>query len=261
MKILVLGNGFDLDHNLPTSYADFLHFCNYILDMDNSDSPTFQKLKPTQKKYAEILMKSGQIKNKFVGFLKGNHLLNFFNARVATQGENWIDFEREIKSIVNEFKTIELKLKQSDQNSYRIDSNHKIHQILKNLGLNNADRELWDEINLLAIHKNLCHSLNKFSAALEYYISILVNKTPLKGVSPDVIDFDAEKVLTFNYSNTYERLYGGIRWNELIDHVHGFAIDDLDNVSNIILGITTNEENLQSYYVEFEKYFQRITAG
>lgn len=35
MKILVLGNGFDLDHNLPTSYMDFLHFCNYVLEMDS----------------------------------------------------------------------------------------------------------------------------------------------------------------------------------------------------------------------------------
>ena len=27
MKILVIGNGFDLAHGLPTSYKDFLEFC------------------------------------------------------------------------------------------------------------------------------------------------------------------------------------------------------------------------------------------
>ena len=32
MKILVLGNGFDLDHDLPTSYYDFMNFCNKVLN-------------------------------------------------------------------------------------------------------------------------------------------------------------------------------------------------------------------------------------
>ena len=27
MKILLIGNGFDLEHNLPTSYKNFLEFC------------------------------------------------------------------------------------------------------------------------------------------------------------------------------------------------------------------------------------------
>ena len=30
MNILVIGNGFDLAHNLPTSYKDFLGFITYI---------------------------------------------------------------------------------------------------------------------------------------------------------------------------------------------------------------------------------------
>ena len=259
MKILVLGNGFDLDHNLPTSYMDFLNFCNYVLDIDNLDSPTILNLKPTQIRYAEFLRTCEPVKNTFVAFLKNNHLLNYFNAKAVTQGENWIDFEREIKSIINEFKVIELKLKQSNQYSYHTDSNHKLHQILQDLGLNYVDRESWNEISLLVTHKDLCYSLNNFSKALEYYISVFVNETPLEGVAPDIIDFDANKVLTFNYSNTYERLYGGVRWDESVDHVHGLAIGNLDKEPNIILGITTREESLQNYYVEFEKYFQRIT--
>ena len=27
MEILLIGNGFDLEHDLPTSYPDFLKFC------------------------------------------------------------------------------------------------------------------------------------------------------------------------------------------------------------------------------------------
>lgn len=163
MKILVLGNGFDLDHNLPTNYMDFLNFCNYVLDMDNPNSPMIKKLKPKQIRYAEVLKTCEPVKNTFVAFLKNNHLLSYFNAKTATKGENWIDFEREIKSIVNEFKVIELKLKESNQYCYHTDSNHKVHQILQDLGLNYVERESWNEISLSATHKDLCHSLNNFS--------------------------------------------------------------------------------------------------
>ena len=30
MKILLIGNGFDLEHGLPTSYMDFLDFCQRV---------------------------------------------------------------------------------------------------------------------------------------------------------------------------------------------------------------------------------------
>ncbi len=259
MKILVLGNGFDLDHDLPTSYMDFLNFCNYILEMDNPDSSSIKKLKPSQIEYTEILKLSKPVKDAFLTFLRNNHLLNYFNSKLSKQGEHWIDFESEIKYIVNEFKNIEFKLKQSNQNDYVTGANHKIHQILKDLGLSCMDRDTWDEISLSAIHKDLCISLNRFAIALEYYIHVFINNTPITGVSPDIIDFNANKVLSFNYSNTYERVYTGVHWDESIDHVHGVALGNLAEEPNIILGITSNEELLQSYYVEFEKYFQRIT--
>lgn len=257
MKILVLGNGFDLDHNLPTSYIDFLNFCNCVLDMNKPE--LLGKLKPTQKEYIEILKNSEGIKNTFLAFLENNYLLKYFNSKIKLHGDNWIDFECEIKSIVNEFKALELEFENSNQYSYNIDANHKIHKILNDLGIDYLDSTSWSEHDLSLVHKDLCRSLNNFSHALEYYISVFINNTPVKGVSPDIIDFDANKVLTFNYSYTYERVYGGVRWNESIDHIHGVAIDDPYNESNIILGITTYEKELQNYYVEFEKYFQRIT--
>ena len=55
MKILVLGNGFDIDHNLPTGYMDFLNFCNYVLDMDNPESPYKAKLSDYQLEYIKVL--------------------------------------------------------------------------------------------------------------------------------------------------------------------------------------------------------------
>ena len=82
----------------------------------------------------------------------------------------------------------------------------------------------------------------------------------IRGVSPDIIDFDATNIVTFNYSKTYERVYGGIHWREEVDHIHGMAQDDLAEETNIVLGVTTSaEKQNKNRYVEFEKYFQRIT--
>lgn len=264
MKILVLGNGFDLDHNLPTSYMDFLNFCNYVVE---GTSESFYKLNEKQRKSLGFSFTTNNLQyswkysysSVFLPLLKNNHLLKYFNTRVAIQGENWIDFEREIKSIVNEFKAIEFEFKQSNQYSYKIDKKHKINKILKDLGLDYSSQEFWEEYELLLIHKKLCSSLDDFSKALEYYISSFINYTPVKGISPDIVYFDADKVITFNYSNTYERIYGGIHRYEDVDYVHGVARENYNNAPNIILGITTNNKNLQNYYVEFEKYYQRIT--
>ena len=35
MEILMIGNGFDLEHGLPTKYADFLDFVNSIDNWGN----------------------------------------------------------------------------------------------------------------------------------------------------------------------------------------------------------------------------------
>ena len=38
MKILTIGNGFDLYHNLPTRYSDFLEFCSVITSLSRKEN-------------------------------------------------------------------------------------------------------------------------------------------------------------------------------------------------------------------------------
>lgn len=255
MKILVLGNGFDLDHNLPTSYMDFLKFCNYLLE---GTEKSFNELKPIQKEYADNL-KTTLSKIDINDFsLSFNHLLNYFVKKVETNRENWIDFEHEIKIIVHELKVMEYELKQSNRLGYDIDKKHKIHKILIDFGFDDFEAESWNEDMLSTLHRILCRNLNEFTLVLEYYISAFINIIPVNGYSPDVHRFYPDRAITFNYSNTYERgdYFGLTRWD--IDHVHGIAVAN-NYTPNIILGITTDDKNLENYYVEFEKYFQRIT--
>lgn len=259
MKILVLGNGFDLDHNLPTSYKDFLNFCDYALHIDFLKDEPFDKLTEAQWEYAKLLKKNKKIRDTFLSLVKNNPFINYFSIEYERQGNNWIDFEREIKNIITEFKLLEYNLSQSSKYSIDTDNTHIIHEIIEKLGLNRFDTDSWNDSILSKVHKRLCDALNNFSLALEYYISVFINITPINSISPDIIEFDADRILTFNYSNTYERIYGGVHWGEIIDHVHGIAADTLEE-SNIILGITRNNSELNANnYVEFEKYFQRIT--
>lgn len=256
MKILVLGNGFDLDHNLPTSYIDFLKFCNCALYLEEYNISNLSK---AQHKYFEIIKSNTNVRKTFCSFLSNNRLLTYFNNVTIHNGENWIDFEKEIKIIINEFKTLWLNLHSSNQCQYNTSPNHKIHKILNNLGFENINDGSWYEEKFDAIHRDLCYSLNNFSKALEFYISFFVNNTDVIGISPDIVEFRADKVLSFNYSNTYERIYNINNYKNNISHVHGFASYAQGEESKIVLGITTNKALVQSSYVEFEKYFQRIT--
>lgn len=259
MKILVLGNGFDLDHNLPTSYKDFLNFCDYALNIDFLKEEPFDKLTKIQCEYAKLLKKNKEIRDTFLSLIKNNPFLNYFSIEYERQGNNWIDFEREIKNIITEFKLLEYNLSQSSKYSIDTDKTHIIHEIIEKLGLGRFDTDSWNDSRLSNVHKRLCDALNDFSLALEYYISVFINTTPINSISPDIIEFDADRILTFNYSDTYERIYGGVHWGEIIDHVHGIATDTLEE-PNIILGITRNNYEINANnYVEFEKYFQRIT--
>ena len=65
---------------------------------------------------------------------------------------------------------------------------------------------------------------------------------------------DSDFVLTFNYTNTYEKLYNA---NTNIIHIHG----DLNN--EIVLGINSDENDIEgvndSRFIKYKKYYQRIT--
>lgn len=104
--VLILGNGFDLAHGLPTKYSDFLNFCH----------PFF--INPFAKividTWLNTNIKDRNIKNKcseyfltqydyFFGLLNGNAWYDFLYHQYEQKlikGENWIDFESEISSII-----------------------------------------------------------------------------------------------------------------------------------------------------------------
>ena len=137
MNILIIGNGFDLAHGLPTSYVDFLKFFHSIDAM-----PLFSGDQSSYKKHlAQVYPKSPSIQNtlsnifrsinpipsidsfkpvfeditaqKIYENLKRNIWYHYFYTLYKNgqmKGINWIDFESELSHIIEIFDRTEEKL-------------------------------------------------------------------------------------------------------------------------------------------------------
>ncbi len=129
MKYALLGNGFDLHHNLPTKYIDILHIFNFWTNHIDSQYESIGELINAFLQGNSEMSNIKEITNRFHNFYNTNKekldseiidisktkdfLLNlknsfwfsyFINAKYEDIG--WIDFESEIHSILKIFKYI-----------------------------------------------------------------------------------------------------------------------------------------------------------
>jgi hypothetical protein len=97
MKILVIGNGFDIVHNLKTKYSDFLQYC----DDYSAENPISQIVEQQE---------------EFDYFLENNFWLKYFrktNRKYCQETnnkycqENWIDCENEIANFIYNFNSVD----------------------------------------------------------------------------------------------------------------------------------------------------------
>lgn len=124
MNILVIGNGFDLAHGLPTKYTDFLKFVEVIMQvikMNSNDSVHKIDWKDINTKIECIIKKkTGNIPNNIFSqkdrweyLLNENVWIAYFLQNGIYQKENWIDFESEISAVV---QSIEYGMKKRNEN-------------------------------------------------------------------------------------------------------------------------------------------------
>lgn len=81
-------------------------------------------------------------------------------------------------------------------------------------------------------------------------------------ISPDIRDIAVDKVLSFNYTNTYEKLYGENKFIEY-DYIHGKAnVHNTVNSNNMVLGIDeylpNDRKDKDIEFIAFKKFYQRI---
>ena len=112
MNILVIGNGFDIEHGIPSSYKNFLDFIRayirvyeYRDSLDMIDENNFQyelcKISSKYKNPSLLLQKmqeSKSIEREFGDVVSNNCWVQYFFDRTSRLGGkyNWVDFEAEI---------------------------------------------------------------------------------------------------------------------------------------------------------------------
>lgn len=277
MNILVIGNGFDLAHGLPTRYTDFLDFIKSFIDcykkaqnnqIDWVYYDTHKESNAFLKKWFSSFYENdnGQSKAekeatvKIIEELKenieSNIWIEYFLQNPMYQKENWIDFENEISKVIQSL----------DNDMHGLSRIYTIEDDITNLS-NSFLSEVYSKytfttqtINLLAnentsetitfkeIRNRLLDDLNKLIKALEIYLCEYVEKIKIQRKSQDINKLAIHHVLSFNYTHTFElsNLYKiDIRIEKteksdlvLFDYIHGETkINNTIESNNMVLGI------------------------
>lgn len=238
-NILVIGNGFDLYHNLKTNYIDFVKFA--------------QELTKTTK---GTKGRDWAISNSFIKcFIK-----------VATENQSWIDCESEIEIIITMFLKIiydgsvfEVNSNYIEKNSTSLKSYEFERLKLMNRFCQKSNTQTiifrsnyfksYTGIDRNLIMKALKTDLNNLINLFKYYLEEKVINQSVTRLSKQIESINPNYVINFNYTNTYE-CYGINRQD--VCHIHGSIEDD-----NMVLGIRDiDEKDINSIY--FKKFFQRI---
>ena len=292
MNILLIGNGFDLAHNLPTTYNHFLSFCQkarriYTLDTQVSlyeytkkqlqDWEVNEEIKLAlksafdtrrcSKSYAngtvELQVETlNAALNELYEHIKDNVWIDYFLECNNEIGENWIDFELEISKVIQAL----------DNARFQITCGGSIHGVEENeqkilISILKASkgslRMFYESLNKIdSFTEYLNKELEKLIRALEIYIVDFVTKVNVLHKNSDIEKIKPGYVLSFNYSDTYERIYGNGKQIEY-DYIHGKA-DINKNIltSNLVLGIDEYlDDSLKDKELEFltfKKFYQRI---
>lgn len=281
MKVLIIGNGFDLAHNLKTSYTDFLDFLKVVLyqtntKVDNSYSlyyrnPKHQKLF----EYCHFILSNTDNKEYIFNLVTNNCWVNYFT-KLDISKNGWVDFESEISNVLQKIEELYLScinIENQDTNNisdlihflntkFHIDEKHPLKEILHSTTFSINDFTSIIDILLM--------DLNRMTHCLELYLyHIINNKQPdIRLLDIENITFD--KVLSFNYTNTFERIYGRNKECEY-DYIHGKAkcvscnipiLQENIEECNLILGIDEylkdERRNSDNIFIQFKKFFQRI---
>jgi len=271
-NVLVIGNGFDLAHNLPTTYNDFFFF------MKNREG-VFSKLKeyeagktidepwsryfPNQR----IELDDDSVQ-RMLDKLDNNVWVHYFlNCGADING--WIDFENEIKPALlfwsRVFDCNVSILPKDGGYKGRVEVNETwigrqarlwepefMDYVAKNdtkFDLSSKYVERQYGIVKESIIKKLQDDWNSFIEAFSIYLIEFVEKRQpelLKQIS----QLNPTTIISFNY--TFSEKYYISGQNTGCFHIHGVT-----EAKNIVMGID-DEEGISDDFMFFKKYFQRL---
>ena len=113
MNILIIGNGFDIAHQLPTRYKDFLNLCliatkvrvTWINEHASVSFISIDEYKEKDAEYFKIIKEvvsflRCDLWEEFEKIVESNFWTYYFLERKEVIGEKWINLEDEIKSLL-----------------------------------------------------------------------------------------------------------------------------------------------------------------
>lgn len=310
MNILIVGNGFDLSHYLPTKYDHFMVAMQAIenwdeLKGDMGFDDLFGSLYEKENyffSYTKAMYKTDEIKipvdriQALKEQLRENVWYQYFLDHVR-EVKTWIDFETKIENalflVTETLEIIESKYSStgtfndrifySKDNvksgykfiEYKFDALSKLGLFFENINYGrHANNSYGKDIiagylpnDLFVVDGNekygfntnkyiqkLQNSLEDLMGLFNLYLELVINKLlpicELNINSEDWIKLD--KIYSFNYTNTYQRIYDNVD----IDFLHGSS----GETQNIVLGISElHAESLKKLKAYgFTKYHQKL---
>lgn len=282
MNILVLGNGFDIAHGLPTKYEHFLKFvevferCKDLGLNKKSFKEEWEKAsdeeKPIVVELGNLSDKKSDIFKEIKGLVENNmwiqYFFNVYESRKVEGKDGWIDFESEISEIVKDFddvkKIVYEKIK-VEKGTIEIggEVTKRIKSFLESCKRSvSSGKYVFSREYIAKIKKDLLFDLKRLIRCLELYLVVFINTKDITNKLPDIEELapQLDNVLSFNYTNTFQRMY---RKDMNVSYIHGEAKMDSDVEScNMVVGIDEylkgDEKNTNVDFIQFKKFFQRI---
>ncbi len=271
MKILLIGNGFDLEHGLPTRYSDFLDFTDKFLKMAAADNPLIimvdYRWNTPICEYLKLLYQESSkadLKENLIALLKDNCWIRFFENRKMQENGTWIDFESEISYVVRTLEKAKVYLYgEIEKEVTDIKTPWYLAELLRDLDNKPHSNTFITKKTFQYRKAKLLEDLNDLIRSLEIYLTDYVENIDIQYYNPDISTLYPDSVLTFNYTDTYRKVYASNRSQIEYDFIHGKAnISNTVFSNNMVLGIdehlSDNSKNINTEFIAFKKFYQRI---
>ena len=281
LNILIIGNGFDLAHNLQTTYIDFLKFIdafNRFKDICKKESTktAWGNAIVEDKKYildlANLYDKQKSVFEEIEKLISNNVWIEYFwklySERKTLKKDGWIDFESEISRIIQTLDqartTILKEIKQGKKTGRMTQYQWDILSPLWEKNGMNHEMIFFEEKAITYRKKQFLKDLNRITRCLEIYLGEFVEGIKPQVKLPDIEKLDINCVLSFNYTHTYERLYDLDKSKRVeYDYIHGeIRKNSTFENCNLILGIDEylegEEKTKANEFIQFKKFYQRI---
>ena len=265
VNILIIGNGFDIAHCLQTTYTDFLNFVEQVLrieiffgsvnEFESKNEKTgydkFNQLDESVKKYLHSKIwsdknpdasvkdvfetKNDKIMNEIISLAKDNSWIKWFQNQKEISGNNWIDFESEISEVVQCMELVYKKVIDFNKANHSIDLTSSENKVINNFRTKKSPAEKSFDIS--ECKEKMLNDLNDLIRCLELYLEDCVRNIDKQLLTLDIYDLNIDKVISFNYTDTYNKIYSGLHSFVEYDYIHGKSKISADPANNMVLGI------------------------